>query len=85
MIVEKVADHKPFELHTTLEDKIDYYQVQRNAYLSISLLTLLLLSMCHYALIGFVICLILLIVVSGVTILLQKKVMDLKKQSNLNE
>lgn len=40
LIVEKETDGKPFDLHTTVQDKISYYTSQRNAYLSILLLSL---------------------------------------------
>lgn len=38
LIVERINNDKSFELHTTFEDKIQYYKPIRNAYLSIALL-----------------------------------------------
>ena len=38
LIVEKLNDSRPFELHTTTEDKILYYKSQKNAYASILLI-----------------------------------------------
>ena len=40
LIVEKANDGRPFELHTTLEDRKVYYKRQRGAYSTISLLWL---------------------------------------------
>ncbi len=42
LIVEKSNNGKPFELHTTAEDKICYYRPIRNTYLSLSLLMIVL-------------------------------------------
>jgi hypothetical protein len=39
-IVEKKNDGKPFELHTTITDKADYYKPIRNAWLTITVLLL---------------------------------------------
>lgn len=42
LIVEKENDGKLFELHTSYEDKIDYYRTFRKAWLSVALLFILL-------------------------------------------
>lgn len=39
LIIEKKRDGKPFELHTDLQDLIDYNRSIRNSYLYVSLLT----------------------------------------------
>lgn len=41
LILEKSADGKPFELHNTNFDKVNYYKPLRNAWLTITMLTLL--------------------------------------------
>lgn len=47
LIVEKPADGKPFELHTSNADKATYYKPLRNAWLSTAVL-LLVLSICQF-------------------------------------
>ncbi|MEG1578198.1 MAG: DUF2812 domain-containing protein [Oscillospiraceae bacterium] len=50
LIVEKLSDGKPFELHTTAEDKLHYYRKQRNACLTLMLLGIILFAMGWYQL-----------------------------------
>lgn len=47
LIVEKINDGKPFELHTSVEDKISYYTYQRNAYFTSTLLWLFCVVLYH--------------------------------------
>lgn len=85
LIVEKVYDQKPFELHTTAEDKLSYYKVQRNAYLSLFLLTMMLfLCLCiktaHLTIFACVIFVIACLLASPI-ILFQRKCKQSQKQS----
>lgn len=89
LIVEKENNKKPFELHTTIDDKISYFRVQRNAYLSILLLTALLFLWDYYRTAALttdnVIILALTVLAAIPTVLLHRKLKDLKIVSNLNE
>lgn len=88
LIVEKENDNKPFELHTTIEDKISYYKIQRNAYLTI-LLLISFIFLVNYIMSSLTvnnIGILLIIILSSIpTILVQREINILKKQSNLNE
>lgn len=89
LIVEKENDRKPFELHTTIEDKLSYYRIQRNAYLSLLLLSIFVFLFNGFGMtvltIGSSILGVLALLVACPTILLQKKCNNLKKQLNLEE
>lgn len=41
LIVEKEKDGRPFELHTSFEDKIQYYQTLRKTYVGLFVLFIL--------------------------------------------
>ncbi|WP_349670654.1 DUF2812 domain-containing protein [Lacrimispora sp.] len=43
LIVEKRKDEKPFRLHTSKEDTLDYYRSLRNSYLPVALLSIVVL------------------------------------------
>lgn len=88
LIVKKENDRKPFELHTTIEDKMFYYKVQRNAYLSLFLLTIFLFSWVYYKTSQITIYNSVILVFAFLllfpTVLLQKRYTHLRKQSMLN-
>lgn len=89
LIVEKVNDGKPFELHTTTDDKIAYYNVRRNTYLSLFLLSVLIfiwnwISIGELASSSFIFlafsCFALIPIIS-----FQKRIQKYKKYSSINE
>lgn len=89
LIVEKANDKKPFELHTTVEDQRAYYTVQRNAYLSLLLLFIVLFlwnyctadvfTAAHFVVLIFA------LLAFFPTMLLQKRLWQLQKQQTLTE
>lgn len=89
LIVERENDKKPFELHTTIEDKLSYYKVQRNLYLSLFILTIFLFlwvyyNTTHLTIHSFVILFLAFLSVCP-TILFQRKYKHYQKQSILND
>lgn len=83
LIVEKVNDEKPFQLHTTLEDQLAYYTFERNAYLSSVLLALFLFLWIIFTSsfqMQYLLFLILGIIMAIPTLLLQKEIIKLKKK-----
>jgi len=86
LIVQKENDGSPFELHTTVEDKISYYKSQRNAYLSILLLSgfLFFWNSFKVNVLTFII-LAILVLTAFPTMALQKRLWVLIKQSSLSE
>lgn len=80
LIVEKENDGKPFELHTSNEDKASYYSNLRNPWLLL-LLLFGVLGVVNHSLVAVIIALISLIPV----LIYQVQIMKLKREANTKE
>lgn len=89
LIVEKINDGKPFELHTTMDDKLKYYKKQRNACLTLLLLGAILFVTGWYKSrtfdTGTITALALGILAAIPSLLLQQKLWKAKCDSNISE
>ncbi|QSX05530.1 DUF2812 domain-containing protein [Sedimentibacter sp. zth1] len=89
LIVEKKHDGKPFELHTTKEDRINFYKKQRNACLTVSFLTLILFVMtCIYSKslnVSNIVAFCFFVIATILSIVLQIKLCGIKRDFNINE
>ncbi len=90
MIVEKLNDSKPFKLHTTLDDRVNYYSSLRNMWVSIIGLLVFLAFMLYYQhqnvfTIEFLFIVVFLIFAAIPMFLYQINVTKYKKQSQIEE
>ena len=80
LIVEKINDGKPFELHTTYEDKLDYYKDVRKPWIFLFIVSAILGICLHQIVWG---------AFSAISIIIlitfQIELAKLKKQSNTKE